>query len=511
ILRDWITAGLPPDPPGAPTLERLEVSPTDKILFEPTNEIQLHARAVFSNGSTRDATRMAVYETANGLVNVTHNGVVQRQGSGETTVLVRYLRAQVPVRLAFMPARSGFVWKNPPVNNYIDEQLFAKLRALRINPSDLCTDNEFIRRAYLDLLGIPPTAEEAKAFVNEDVAPLTPSLSPSDGERVAARPGEGKSTARLILQNPKSEIRNPKLASASLRRRLQKRARLIDRLLERPEFADFWALKWADLLRAEERLLDRKGIETFHRWIRRSIAENKPLDRFARELIAARGSTYFNPAANFYRAIREPVARAEAVAQVFLGTQLRCAQCHNHPFDKWRQDDYYDWADEFARVNYKVLENRRRDNNDGHEFKGEQIVYVADRGEVKNPRSGKTAHPRFLGQARPLTQPATRDTEDAADSDGLDALAEWVTSPDNPFFARAQVNRIWFHLMGRGIVDLIDDFRATNPPSHPELLDALAKDFVEHGYDVRYLICLIMNSQAYGLSSEPNETNADDE
>jgi len=546
ILRDWITAGLPPDPPGAPRLERLEVSPTDKILFEPTNEIQLHAHAVFSDGSIRDATRMAVYETANGLVNVTHDGVVQRQSSGETTVLVRYLRAQVPVRLAFMPARPGFVWKNPPANNYIDDQIFAKLRALRINPSDLCTDNEFIRRAYLDLLGILPTAEEAKRFVNEDLAPLAPSLSPSDGERVAAWSGEGKSLGRLILQNPKSEIRNPKLASASSRRRLQKRARLIDRLLERPEFADFWALKWADLLRAEERLLDRKGIEAFHRWIRQSIAENKPLDQFARELIAARGSSYFNPPANFYRAIREPVARAEAVAQVFLGTQLRCAQCHNHPFDHWTQDDYYDWADVFARVSYKVLENRRRDNNDGHEFKGEQIVYVADKGEVKNPRSGKPAHSRFLGVTNPLTlsieelagEPTPKASE-AGERDqprsnevrvgvrgGLDnsqsrhgaeavdelaALAEWVASPSNPFFARAQVNRVWFHLMGRGIVDPIDDFRATNPPSHPALLDALAADFVNHRFDLRCLIRFIVTSRVYQLSAIPNETNGEDD
>ena len=490
ILRDWIADGMPPDPPGAPTLERLEVSPAEKILFEPIQDIQLRAVAVFSDGSSRDVTRMAAYDTANGLVKVTHDGLVQRQTTGETTVLVRYLHAQVPVRLAFMPARAGFVWEDPPANNYIDEHLFAKLRALRIHPADLCTDNEFIRRAFLDLLGILPTAEEAKSFVNEDATPL----SPSDGERVAARPGEGKSIRSLIPQNPKSDIRNPKLASASLRRRLQKRGRLVERLIERPEFADFWALKWADLLRAEERLLDRKGIETFHRWIRRSMAENKPLDRFARELIAARGSTYFNPAANFYRAIREPVARAEAVAQVFLGTQLRCAQCHNHPFDKWTQDDYYDWADVFARVNYKVLENRRRDNNDGHEFKGEQIVYVADKGEVKNPRSGKAAHPRFLGQARPLTQPATRDTEDAAASDGLDALAEWVTSPANPFFARAQVNRIWFHLMGRGIVDPIDDFRATNPPSHPELLDEMANQFALHHFDFDYLIRSITQS-----------------
>src|SRR5205814_1782437 len=336
-----------------------------------------------------------------------------------------------------------------------------------------------------------------------------------------------------------------------LRRRLQKRARLIDQLLDRPEFADFWALKWADLLRAEERLLDRKGIETFHRWIRRSIAENKPLDRFARELIAARGSTYFNPAANFYRAVREPVARAEAVAQVFLGTQLRCAQCHNHPFDKWTQDDYFDWADVFARLNYKVLENRRRDNNDGHEFKGEQIVYVADKGEVKNPRTGKPAHARFLGQARgaglqPVVSPGPvapalstgdggKDARGAGELevqerkarsfrsgssvsggdrsalDDLDALAGWVASPSNPFFARAQVNRVWYHLMGRGIVDPIDDFRATNPPSHPALLEALAADFVAHKFDLRYLIRLIMDSRAYQLSATPNDSNRDDD
>ena len=503
ILREWITDGTPPDPPGTPTLERLEVSPTEKILFEPIKDVQLRAVAVFSDGSSRDVTRMAAYDSANGLVKITHDGLVQRQNTGETTVLARYLDAQVPVRLAFMPARAGFVWEAPPANSYIDEQIFAKLRALRIHPSDLCTDNEFIRRAYLDLLGILPTAEEAKAFVNEDTLPLTPSLFPSDGERVAARPGAGQSRRRRT--DPATED------AASLRRRLQNRARLIDRLLERPEFADFWALKWADLLRAEERLLDRKGIETFHRWIRQSIAENKPIDRFARELITARGSTYFNPAANFYRAIREPVARAEAVAQVFLGTQLRCAQCHNHPFDKWTQDDYYDWADVFARVNYKVLENRRRDNNDGHEFKGEQIVYLADKGELKNPRTGKTAHPRFLGQARPHPDHATDDTNPAADPDELEALADWVASPGNPFFARAQVNRVWFHLMGRGIVDPIDDFRATNPPSHPELLDALAADFVRNNFDLRDLIRRIMNSRAYQLSAVPNDSNRDDD
>ena len=538
ILRAWIDQGMQFDPPNAPILDRLEVSPAEKILFEPSNEIQLRARAFFSDGSDREVTRMAVYDAANGLVKVTHDGLVQRQSTGETTVLVRYLHSQVPVRLAFMPARPGFDWSHPPANNYLDQEVFAKLRLLRINPSDLCSDNEFIRRAYLDLLGILPTAEEARAFVNE---------SPRKGQVTKSRfEDEGKARPHpdpLPRERGKPAQRPEIFTSSTVAQsdgavswRRQKRARLIDELLDRPEFAEFWALKWADLLRAEERLLDRKGIETFHRWIRQSIADNKPLDQFARELIAARGSTYFNPASNFYRAIREPVARAEAVAQVFLGTQLRCAQCHNHPFDKWTQEDYYDWADVFARLNYKVLENRRRDINDGHEFKGEQIVYVSSKGEVKNPRSGKSAHPRFLGETSPMTLTAEDSTGEPTPnaseggeripvrsnqvplpggarggSDELDALADWVTSPGNPFFARAQVNRVWFHLMGRGIVDPIDDFRATNPPSHPALLDGLATDFVKHKYDLRYLIRLIMNSRVYQLSALPNDSNRDDD
>ena len=445
---------------------------------------------------------------------------------------------------ALIEPRPGFVWQNPPPNNYIDEHILAKLRTLRIQPSDLCSDSEFVRRAYLDLLGILPTAEEARAFVNDDGAVVERTDSGPGSKGTLGAGGESRSAHGTAIRLPpggQADRPGPLSGGVGLAGR---RARLIDRLLQRPEFADFWALKWADLLRAEERLLDRKGIETFHRWIRQSLAENKPLDRFARELLAARGSTYLNPAANFYRAVREPVARAEAVAQVFLGTQLRCAQCHNHPFDKWTQDDYFDWADVFARLNYKVLENRRRDNNDGHEFKGEQIVYVADKGEVKNPRTGKPAHARFLGEARgagiqPVESPIpvaqalptgergagegqdrrTRSLQSASSHSGgeraalddLDAMADWVASPSNPFFARAQVNRVWYHLMGRGIVDPIDDFRATNPPSHPALLEALAADFAAHKFDLRYLIRLIMDSRAYQLSAMPNDSNRDDD
>ncbi|MBI3414744.1 MAG: DUF1553 domain-containing protein [Verrucomicrobia bacterium] len=461
IVRRWIADGATNDLASAPRLERIVVAPAEQILIEPAVEVQLRAEAFFSDGTRRDVTRLAVYETANGIAKAAPDGLVRREQAGETTVLVRYLQCQEPVRLAFVPARPDFRWTKLPANNFIDEQISAKLRQLRMNPSPLCADEVFLRRAHLDLLGLLPMADEARQFVAD--------------------------------------------------RRRDKRARVIDQLLERPEFADNWALKWADLLRVEERTLDAKGTAAFHHWIRQSIVDKKPLDQFVRELISARGSTYLNPAANFYRANRDAVTRAEAVAQVFLGTRLQCAQCHNHPFDRWTQADYFDWAAVFAKVQYKILENRRTDSNDSHEFKGEQIVYVARKGEVKNPRTGKAAEPRFLGTPAAAQARVTPNAPAAAELDELEALAAWMTSPTNSFFARSQVNRIWFQLMGRGIVDPIDDFRATNPASHPALLDALAADFVKHKFDLRHTIRLVMNSRAYQLSSEPNDTSRDDE
>jgi len=451
IFRAWIAQGAQADPAGSPKLTSLRVEPSEKIVVEPAATCGIQVTAEFSDGTRRDVSGLAVYEPATaGIVEVSHNGQVTRQRFGEVTILVRFLDRQLTVRLAFLPARPGFVWNEPPAANFVDREIFAKLRAFRINPSELCSDSEFIRRAYLDLLGILPPVDVARQFV-EDPHP-------------------------------------------------DKRARLVDDLLERGEFADFWALKWSDLLRNEERVLDRKGVELFNDWIREGFASHKPLDQFARELISARGSTYRNPAANFYRANRTPIERGLSTAQVFLGTRLQCAQCHNHPYDRWTQQDYYDWAGFFSRVQYKILENRRGDNNDQHEFKGEQVVYLARAGEVKNPRTGRPAQPHFLGGGQP-----------EAGSDPLVDLANWVASPQNPWFARVQANRIWFHLMGRGLVDPIDDFRATNPASHPQLLDALARELVEHAFDLRHVIRLIMASRAYQLSSMPNESNLDDE
>jgi hypothetical protein len=409
-------------------------------------------RATFSDGSARDVSRLAVYETSNQVAAVTPDGAVRRQQAGETAVLVRYLDRQAVVRIAFVPARPGYAWHDVPEANFIDHHVFAKLRALRLQPSDLCSDSVFLRRAYLDTLGILPTADEARAFLND----------PRD----------------------------------------DRRARLIDALLQRPEFADFWALKWSDLLRSEDKVLDPKGVQVFHEWIRRSIADGRPLNEFARDLIAARGSTYSQPQANFYRALRDPQVRAEAVAQVFLGTRLQCAKCHNHPFDRWTQDDYHSLAAFFARVQYRIVENNRRDKFDKHEFDGEQVVYFDRDGEWHHPRTGAVMRPRFLGGQAPKL---------GEDADRLQALADWVASPDNPFFAHTQVNRVWYHLLGRGIVDPDDDFRATNPPVNGPLLDALSADFVAHHFDLRHLVRTIMNSRTYQLAAVPNDTNREDE
>jgi hypothetical protein len=243
-------------------------------------------------------------------------------------------------------------------------------------------------------------------------------------------------------------------------------------------------------------------VQAFHYWIRKQIADGRPMNEFARDLIASRGSTYAEPQANYYRALREPQLRAEATAQVFLGLRIGCAKCHNHPFDVWTQDDYHRFAAMFARVQYRVVTNSRKDKLDSHEFVGEQVVWMDREGELKHPRTGEPLVPKFLGAATPAF---------AGGADRLQALADWVASPGNPFFARAQANRVWFHLLGRGLVDPDDDFRATNPATHPELLDALAKDFAGHQFDLRHLVRTVVSSRTYQLSATPNDTNRTDD
>jgi uncharacterized protein DUF1549/uncharacterized protein DUF1553 len=455
LLHAWIRAGMPGDE-RAPRLTRLTVTPPGKVLYAPEDRVRLQVRAEFADGSARDVTRLAVFEPSNIQVRVEASEVWRGEADpsavAQAVVVVRYLSQQVAVPIAFVPDRPGFRMPDLPRANYIDQHVFAQLEKLHIAPSPLAPDEMFLRRAYLDATGLLPTPDEARAFLKET---------------------------------------HP-----------DKRARLIDALLARPEFAELWALKWSDLLRSEEKSLDRKGVTLFHQWIRQSIADGKPLNEFAREVIAGRGSTYASPAANFYRALRDPYSRSEAVAQVFLGVRVQCARCHNHPFDRWTQNDYHSLAAFFARVQYRVVENNRRDKLDSHEFDGEQVVWMDRVGEVKDPRTKEVLRPLLLGAPTPALP---------ENADRLQVLADWVARPDNPFFARAQANRIWYHLMGRGLVEPNDDFRASNPPANEALLQALTDDFAGHHFDLRHLVRRVMNSRTYQLASRPNDTNREDE
>ncbi|MEQ9407152.1 MAG: DUF1549 and DUF1553 domain-containing protein [Fuerstiella sp.] len=453
ILRDWIAAGLPQDDDAAPSLISLRATPLQKTVYAPETSVRLSVEATFSDGSTEDVTDLAVFESSALFVSVSADGVATAEQPGLTTVVVRYLNQQVPVRLEFVPERPDFEFQAPAPANIVDEAVFAQLRRLRINPAPVCDDVTFLRRIYLDLTGLLPTIEQSQRFISSD--------------------------------------------------RPDKRARLIDELLDSEEFNDFQALRWADLLRVEDKTLDSKGVDVFYHWIRTSMADNKPLNQFAAELIRARGSTYQVPPTNFYRALRTPEERAEATAQVFLGIRLQCAKCHNHPFDRWTQDDYYGWSNFFARIEYEIIENKRRDKNDKHEFAGEQIVKMKADGDVKNPTTGQVAGLRYLG----AETDNAGDEQTAGDPapDRLQRLATWLSDEHNERFAATQTNRIWAQLMGQGLVDPIDDFRSTNPPSNPELLAALQNEFVSHNFDVRHLMRIILNSRTWQLSSTPTE------
>ena len=453
ILRAWIAAGCPADPPGTPRLTALVVTPAERILVAPADRVALAVTARYSDGSTRDVTGLAAFDTTSlGVAKVRPTGEVVREQFGETVVLVRYLDRQVPVRLAFIPDRpvppAGPLASGHPIDALVAD----RLKALRLPASPVCPDEVFVRRAYLDACGVLPTPDAVRAFL-ADPAP-------------------------------------------------DKREKLIDHLLARPEFAEYWAMKWSDLLRNEEKSLDRKGVQVFHRWMKGWFAADRPLTDFAREILAARGSTYRNPAANFYRAVRYPYARAEAVAQVFLGVRVGCARCHNHPFDRWTQDDYHRFAAFFPRVRYRVLENNRKDTFDLHEFVGEQVVYADRAGEVTLPRTGAAAAPKFLGAPTP---------DLGGDADRLGDLADWVADPGNPFFAKAQANRVWFHLTGRGLVDPNDDFRVSNPAANPPLLDHLARAFAAGGFRVKPLVRHVMTSRTYQLASSPVPGNEADD
>jgi YD repeat-containing protein len=450
VMTAWLAEGLKDDVPMPAPVKKVTVTPGARVLQAPAKRQQLGVTVTFADDKTRDVTRLSNFSSSDpSIADVNANGLVEFKRSGEVAVLVRYLEEMVSVRFTYLEAREGFAWPNPPETNYVDKHVFAKLKQMSIAPSDVCTDSEFVRRAYLDCIGRMPTIDEAKAFLADKDA--------------------------------------------------KKRDKLIDALVETPEFADFWALKWADVLRSSRKTIQTKGSYGFQAWLRGHFQRNTPWDKVVQELITANGNTFSNPPANYYRIAKDPQSLAETTAQLFLGVRMQCAKCHNHPFERWSQDDYYGMAAWFARVRTKP--EPIIGTPPAQKGANAEVIYAAREGEVQQPRSGKTMKPRYIG---------TGDAEVKPGEDRRGVLAVWLTSADNAFFSKSVVNRVWFHLMGKGIVDPVDDFRESNPSCNDELLDALAGDFAKNKFDMKHLVRTIMKSRTYQLSAQPNDSNKDD-
>jgi hypothetical protein len=443
VLKTWIAEGAKLDPPETARCVKLEIYPSAKRVLNrvvsPTQ--QLIAIAHYSDGTTRDMTQLVAYETSNtSVAEVNASGLVTSRGRGEAAILVRYLEHIESVPIMFIEDVPGFQWQSPTPNNFVDELVNAKLQQLQYLPSATADDSEFLRRVYLDVIGLLPSLEETKAF--------------------------------LADTNP------------------EKRKVVIDQLLERPEHAKFWALKWGDLLRMTGKSVGDEGVYKYNRWVEEAIRKNMPYDEFAKALVTASGSTLANPPANFYRTAGDTNDCVETISQVFLGARLQCAKCHNHPFERWTQDNYYGLGAFFNRIQRKKTQRP-----------GEMFVYTSTSGDVTQPRTGQLMKPWL---------PQVGSIDAANENDRRTDFAAWLVSPDNPYFAKIEANRIWSQVFARGIVDPIDDFRDSNPPSNAPLLDALAKEFVSNKFDRRHLLRVILNSRTYQASYRTNPFNQDD-
>ncbi|HEY6391914.1 MAG TPA: DUF1553 domain-containing protein [Bryobacteraceae bacterium] len=442
ILSEWIAAGAPAPNPKDPEVTGLEVFPSAATLATGADQ-QLVVRAKYSDGRVEDVSHWVKYSSNNeGVATVDDNGRVKMNGAGEVAITLYYSSRVLYSRLTvpYPNQVAAETYQKFPRRNYIDDLVLAKLKKLNIAPSNISDDATFIRRAYLEAAGILPGAEEVETFLAEK--------SPT------------------------------------------KRQALIDKLIARDEFVDYWAYKWSDLFLVSSRKLGSTAMWTFYDWVRDNVKRNKPWDKVAAEIFTGSGSSRENGALNYFVLHKDPIDLAETTTEAFLGQRITCARCHNHPLEKWTQKQYYEMVNLFARVGIK----------NGNE-PGDNVVFAKTSGDVMHPRLLKPLDPTPLdGKSMPLDSPIDRRT----------AFAAWLTSPQNPFFARALVNRVWANFMGRGIVNPVDDMRATNPASNEELLAALTRDFIDHGYDVNYLIRTIMNSGVYQLSSESNATNQND-
>ncbi len=439
----WVGQGAPFAAGKEPKLVRVDVEPSRRVI--PRNGTQqLRVTAHYDDGTATDVTRLAQYQSnAADLAIVGGTGTIEAlDGVGEAAIMARF-GGLVGVSRATIPlTREPANWAEPKSANLIDPLVFRKLRDLGVEPSGPCTDAEFARRSSLDICGILPDPPEVAAF-EKDADP-------------------------------------------------DKRSKWVDSLIERPEYADLFAMKWSAILKNKRSLgpPSQAGTFAFHGWIRQSIAENKPYDRFVSEIVASRGEPSVNPAVVWYRQVDTLEARVDDTAQLFLGMRIQCARCHHHPFERWSQDDYYGFASLFTRI-----------GNKGEDATNPRL-YVLAEGKATNPITGEEKAPK------PLGGPEMADLGPSVDP--RERLADWLRQKDNPYFARALVNRYWKHFMGRGLVEPEDDMRVSNPPSNPELLDALADSFVRSGYDLKALVRLIATSKTYDRSSLPGATNERD-
>jgi len=441
LLR-WLRDGAPNDAQPPPAVVAVDLYPPAAVLEGEGTTQQFIARARYADGTDRDVTDLVVFLSNNDTsAPISPDGVVTAASRGEAFIMARFETHTVGHLVLVLPKGLSFT-PTPPAGNYIDELVIAKLNKLRIQPSPLCSDEEFLRRVTIDITGLLPTEEEYHAFLADS--------SPD------------------------------------------KRQRLVDALLQRPQFAEIWAMKWAELLMVKTtNQVSNKSAYLYATWLTEQLAKNVPLDKIVRDLIAANGGTLHNPPATFYQVERDTLKMAENVAQVFCGIRTQCAQCHNHPFDRWTMDDYYSFAAFFAQVGRKTGEDYR-----------ETIIFNRGGGEVRHPVGNRVMAPKFLGGPVPNIPPG---------KDRREVLADWLTSPDNPFFATSVANRVWAHFFGQGIVEPVDDIRVSNPPSNPELFEALGAKFAAYGYDLRKLVRDICTSQTYQRSCERNASNAADE
>ena len=443
ILRDWIAEGAKTEAGDEAQCVGIDVYPSAvRVLKYPNAKQQFSIHARFGDGTRRDVTGLAVFETSDeSVASAAPSGLVTGTGRGDVAIIVRYLDFIESSHLTFVREVEGFEWSGPPVANYIDEHVYRKLRQLQFVAAPRVGDREFIRRLSLDVTGLLPTPDAVEHFV-ADASP-------------------------------------------------DKRAQLIDTLLESEDHANFWAQKWGDLMRVSKKQIGAGPVFKLNRWLVNAVATNQPYDEFTRDVLTANGSSLVHPAANYFRAAGDTFDAMETTSQLFLGSRIQCAKCHNHPFERWTQNNYYGLSAFFNRV-----ERRKSGRPD------EMFVFASKGGEVTHPATKQAMKP-WVPKAGTLDVPEGTDRRQA--------FADWLTSDGNPFFARVEANRIWTYLMGRGIVEPFDDFRDSNPPTNPQLLDALAEDFAASGYDRRHLLRMILNSRTYQASSRTTPLNEADQ